>query len=53
MQKKTGVKTFHNFDGECRYYLPDIVPYDEDHMGPTIEFTPTYRNDCCENFKSK
>ena len=53
IEKKIGGKTFHNFDGECLYYLPDVVPYDEDHIGPPIEFTPTYKNDCCDNFKSK
>ena len=53
IEKKTCGKTFYNFDGECRYYLPDFMLHDEDHLGPPTEFTLTYKNDCCGNFKSK
>ena len=53
IEKKTGEKTFHNVDGECRHYPPSIVPYDEDHFEPTIEFPATDRNDWCGKFESK
>ena len=54
IEKRTSGKTFYkfDFDGQCRY-SPSIVPYDEDHIEPTIEFPATYRNDSCEKFESK
>jgi len=53
IEKKIDGKTFHNFEGGCQYYPPSIVPYDEDHIEPTIEFPATDRNDWCDKFESK